>query len=658
MEALKAIIQGLKSRWMMAVASFFILSFAGSNYIFGIYSQTIKTTLGYDQETIDTLAFFKDLGANVGIIAGLINELSAPWVVLTVGSAMNLTGYLMIWLSVSGKVAKPAVWQMYFYQCIGGSSMTFINTGVIVTCVKNFPRGRGLVIGLLKGFVGLSGAIMTQIYEAVYGVDEPSSLIFLAATLPTTVTLLLMSIIRPLDSPKEKNEIKNFYVFLSMAMALAGFLMVSILLENLVTLPRRVIQVFAAITILIIFVPLVVVIRSQLHKPDQCNAGQGHELGSRFSDLEKKIELPASCGYSSKDMINSAGAVEISVVTEGTKSATEQNDRARSINPKSSWPQRGEDHTICQALMSADLWILFLATVCGLGSTITAIDNMGQIGKSLQYSSVSISTFVSLFSIWNFLGRVGSGCLSEILLQKYSIPRPVLLSLVLAIASVGHLLIAFPLPGSLYIASILIGMCLGAQWPLIFSIISELFGLRHFAILYNVGASASPVGAYLFSVRVAGFFYDKHAQSEHESSTKTYDHKLTLRSEPSSSHVSHIAAPSPTLIASANLNDLICNGKGCFHITFLIMAAISILGCGIAALLMYRTRQFYKQDIYGKFNTEQQDLKASDQPHLQYALKHEAGNDDKLSASHNKVPPNILAMSHSPSSRSIRSPLR
>lgn len=574
------VIRGLKSRWMMAVASFLILSFAGSNYIFGLYSQTIKVNLGYDQEVIDTLAFFKDLGANVGIIAGLINEFCAPWVLLSMGSALNLTGYLMIWLSVTGRVAKPAMWQMCMYQCIGGSSMTFVNTGIIVTCVKNFPRGRGLVIGLLKGFVGLSGAIITQIYRAVSKDENPSFLIILAATLPTSVVLLLMPIIRPMEAPKEKNETKNFYTFLVMALVLAGLLMAFILLENLLVLPQTVIRLFAAVTILIIFLPLLIVIRSELQKSE--NSVQGDHNDAFRNRGKSKIELENCCND-----INSA-SVEISgVVTEGT-SAESSNEAVGAADEKKfnkgKWSQRGEDHTITQALMSLDLWILFLATTCGLGSTITAIDNMGQIGKSLRYSSLSISTFVSLLSIWNFLGRVAAGFISEILLHKYSIPRPFLLSLVLLVASIGHLLVASGLPGSLYMASILIGMCFGAQWPLLFSIISELFGLRHFAILYNIGASASPLGAYLFSVRVAGYFYDMRTKLE-----------MSTSGVPTAS------------------NEMMCVGRSCFEITFIIMATVSVVGSAIAAVLVYRTRQFYKQDIYGKFNTEAHDLSLSDQ---------------------------------------------
>eukprot|EP00252_Welwitschia_mirabilis_P021004 TRINITY_DN526_c0_g1_i2.p1 TRINITY_DN526_c0_g1~~TRINITY_DN526_c0_g1_i2.p1 ORF type:complete len:566 (+),score=62.66 TRINITY_DN526_c0_g1_i2:41-1699(+) len=541
----------LRSRWVMAATCFLILSFAGSNYVFGLYSEKIKQTLGYDQKQIDTLAFFKDLGGNVGIIAGIINELTAPWLVLLIGAAMNTSGFLMIWLSVTGRVPKPSLCQMYLYQAIGGSSMTFVNTAIIVSCVSNFPRGRGLVIGLLKGFVGLSGAIITQIYRAIDN-NDPGTILLLAASLPTSMVLLFSPFIRPLNSPAHKSDTKRFYVFLGMAITLSMFLMVCILLENLLVLPAALIRTFAAISISIILAPLLWVLSIELGQEQSAV----HDIEKPRNGLE--LEKPNN---------------DLELQRLETKEDVEnKTDNMKKEATKKKKAIRGEDHTILEALGSLDLWILFISATCGLGSTITAIDNLGQIGKSQGYSSVSISTFVSLVSIWNFLGRVGLGAISEIVLQRYKVARPFLLSFVLLVASGGHMLIAFAMPGSLYVASILIGVCFGAQWPLLFSIISELFGLRHFAILYNVGASASPLGAYLFSVRVAGYFYDKEAKLQQSSG-------------------------------------LMCMGKPCFETTFLIMAAVSIMGSAIAAFLAFRTRKFYNQDIYRKFSSPNEETK-------------------------------------------------
>jgi hypothetical protein len=37
----------------------------------------------------------------------------------------------------------------------------FTNTGAVITNVKDFPESRGMVMGLNKGYIGLSIAIIT-----------------------------------------------------------------------------------------------------------------------------------------------------------------------------------------------------------------------------------------------------------------------------------------------------------------------------------------------------------------------------------------------------------------------------------------------------------------------------------------------------------------
>ena len=113
------ILRVVKGQWFMLFSTLLVLSSAGATYMFGLYSPDIKESLEYDQTTLNLLSFFKDLGSIAGIPAGLLLEVTPPWVVLAVGAVLNFFGYFMIWLAVTSRIAKPAVWQMCLYICVG-----------------------------------------------------------------------------------------------------------------------------------------------------------------------------------------------------------------------------------------------------------------------------------------------------------------------------------------------------------------------------------------------------------------------------------------------------------------------------------------------------------------------------------------------------------
>ncbi|XP_010325963.1 protein NUCLEAR FUSION DEFECTIVE 4-like [Solanum lycopersicum] len=581
-------------RWFMVFANLLIMSMAGATYMFGLYSDEIKSSLGYDQTTLNLLSFFKDLGGNIGIISGLINEVTPPWVVLFIGAIMNFFGYFMIWLCVTGHIAKPRIWQMCLYICIGANSQTFANTGALVTCVKNFPESRGSLLGLLKGFVGLSGAIITQLYHAFYG-NNGKSLILLIGWLPSVVSCIFLRTIRILRVVKQANETKILYKFLYISLGLACFIMLVIIIQNKINFARFEYAGSAAVVLILLFAPLIIVFQEEVklwnakqqaldeprlkvvsENPPSVELTQPQKLALSESeesltsvDLSQRQKLALS---EFEEKLSSVDLTQPQKLAQKEYEEKETSCFSNVFNP----PPRGEDYTILQALFSIDMIILFIATTFGVGGTLTAIDNLGQIGKALGYPEKSITTFVSLVSIWNYLGRVVSGFVSEIFLKKYKFPRPMMLTLVLLLSCSGHLLIAFGVPNSLYIASILMGFCFGAQWPLIFAIISELFGLKYYSTLYNFGGGASPVGAYLLNVRVTGHLYDKVAKKQ------------------------MLAKGLKREIGQ----DLTCIGVECYKMAFLIITGATLLSCAISLILVIRTRKFYKGDIYKKFREQ------------------------------------------------------
>ncbi|KAI3908330.1 hypothetical protein MKX01_027352 [Papaver californicum] len=564
MDAFRFTAQVIQGRWFMLFASVLLMGSAGGTYVFGIYSKEIKKTLGYDQTTINLLGFFKDLGTTVGVFSGLLAEVAPHWFVLLVGASMNFVGFFMMWLGVTGRINKPHIWQMCLYIWIGSNSQNFANTSVLVTCVKNFPESRGTLLGLLKGFTGLSGAVMTQLYLAVYGNDAKSLILFIG-WLPSVISIFFVYTIRLINVVRQANvEKRVIYNYLFSSVVLAVFVMAITITQKHKTFSHIGYVLTSTAVCILLFIPLAVSIKEEL---------------VLWNLKKQNIAPPKMITVETPAIVDQVPLPMATMLSAEEKSKPEVSFFSDIFNP----PERGEDYTILQALLSIDMLLLMIVTFSGLGTSLTAIDNLGQIGESLGYPTLTISTFVSLMSIWNYFGRVCAGLFSEIILIKWRFPRTLVLALILLVSCIGHILIAFPIPGSIYIASVLIGFTYGAQVTLIYTIISELFGLKYYSTLFNFGVLAMPLGSYVFNVRVAGFLYDNEALKQLK--------VLGLSRE--------------------SVKDLTCIGKQCYRSCFVVLAGATFIAALSSFVLVMRTIKFYQGDIYKKFREEEATAKTA-----------------------------------------------
>jgi hypothetical protein len=78
-------------------------------------------------------------------------------------------------------------------------------------------------------------------------------------------------------------------------------------------------------------------------------------------------------------------------------------------------PRRGEDFRFREALLKADFWLLFGVFFIGVGSGVTVLNNLAQIGIAAGSADTTIA--VSLFSLGNFFGRLGGGAVSDYLVR-------------------------------------------------------------------------------------------------------------------------------------------------------------------------------------------------------------------------------------------------
>ncbi|CAK9146277.1 unnamed protein product [Ilex paraguariensis] len=415
--------------------------------------------------------------------------------------------------------------------------------------MRNFPLSRGTVAGILKGYIGLSAAVLTEVY--IMAINESASKLLLFLTLGIPIICLgMMYFVRPCTPAGEDSSLHSYFAFTQAAcVTLAIYLLTTTILKDILSLSNSVCYTFVAIMIIFLIFPLAIPIKMTLFPATRKNfeelAGSLDNLVTGEGDSNHKVPLltpSASATYlGSIDENEDYSDVEILLaVGEG---AVKKKRR----------PRRGEDFKFREAIIKADFWLLWTVYFVGVGTGVTVLNNLAQIGVSLGVDDANI--LLSLFSFCNFLGRIGAGAVSEHFVRSRAIPRTIWMTVTQVIMIIVFLLYASALNGTLYIATGLLGICFGVQFGVMIPTVSELFGLKHFGIVFNFMQLGNPLGAILFSALLAGYVYDNEAAKQEGSS---------------------------------------CLGPNCFGLTFLVLAGACGVGTVLSVILTIRIRPVYQ----------------------------------------------------------------
>ncbi|GJV24656.1 nuclear fusion defective 4-like protein [Tanacetum coccineum] len=564
----------LNNRWLVFVASMWVQSCSGIGYMFGSISPVIKKNMGYTQRQIAMLGVAKDIGDAIGFVAGSLCEVVPIWVVLFIGVVQNFFGYGLVWLTTTHALPKLPLWVLCVCIFVGTNGETYFNTGALVSGVQNFPKSRGPVVGILKGFAGLSGAILTQVYT-IFNFPDQASVIFVVAVGPTIVITSVMFIIRPVGGHRQarRSDSTSFYFLYGVCVVLAAYLLGVLILQDIANLNQTTIISLTIGLLMLVLLPVAIpifmvffssnepknVYEERLLNEDQ-KQDENEMILSEVED-EKGSEVDLLSAQERQTRMNHLQAKLVQAAADGAVRVKRRKG-----------PRRGEDFTLMQALVKADFLLMFFSLVLASGSGLTIIDNLGQMCQSLGYENPHI--FVSMISIWNFLGRVGGGYFSEIIVRKYAYPRPVAMAGVQVVMAGSLLYYAMGAPGAIYVISVVMGLCYGAHWAIVPSAASELFGLKSFGALYNFLTLASPAGSLIFSGVIASGIYDYEAKKQ-----RSLVHHVFRENE-----------------------ELTCYGTICYSVTCGILSALCIIAVSLSMTVVYRTKRVYAQ-LYGNSRT-------------------------------------------------------
>lgn len=517
------------SRWLSLASSLFLDASAGTGYAFGVYSIQIQNHLDFTQSEIDLVGTMGNLGTYTCFLGGVLFDRYGPKASGIFGVVLSFLGYFLLWAGVSKHVAHTP-FMIGLYQFIWSHGASALDITVVSATVRNFPMNVGAVVGLLKSFYGISGALVTRFYTSWYQPNAIKFLLFLTlfVTILGGVALIPVTIVTKRHTyPLTHLGFRRLRFGLAVVVVLAlylGFLGV-LTAENVF----KDSAVYTYIMIALILLPL-------------------------FMIFPFKFWLdpaPSSNASLLRGVEGSAGSVSNAYVLP--EDALDEDLSASLISPAA------EDLDVChvsgctvtEAVCTIDFWLLFFVGVVWTGSGLMMINNVSQIAQALGAAPNGQDVYVTIISVANCFGRLFVGTFSDLFAAKLS--RPMFFIIMLATLLLGLVIITVSDLSLLYLGCIFTAAAYGSYWCVMPAVVKERFGTRAFGAINSVLSLGAAIGSYFMAKELFSLVYQSHVPA-HE--TK-------------------------------------CLGRQCFWLSNVVSAVLTAVSLVVAIVIWYRMRSLY-----------------------------------------------------------------
>ena len=218
-------------------------------------------------------------------------------------------------------------------------------------------------------------------------------------------------------------------------------------------------------------------------------------------------------------------------------------------------PGSGQDHrSLGRVVRTPEAWLLFWSCAVLVGGGTLMTNNMGQMVESLRFAPATASASLALFSVAQAASRVATGAVSEWALPR-GVPRPFFLVVASLAAAAAHAVLALSTRLVPFVTGVaLSGVAFGMAWPLMVLIVGEVFGSAHVGANYMFyDGATSAFGTVLLSKLVAQEVYEAHVRG----------------------------------------GGLTCVGGGCFCMSHVAVAGLSLASVVTSGALLRATRHVY-----------------------------------------------------------------